>query len=218
MNSQLATRLAVLAALVIVPASALAQASPEAVPTATGDGYVDPDAKMPGPGPVRTVPAAKTLYKGPLDRLASIPRSNILSNVHGSVGVMVGTHNTRAAYANMYGPLGDHASFAVNFATVHSDALPFYDGGYGGYGEGYGGGYGYRDASYPSGAAVGYDQRSRSGYGYGAGTGYSVGASLHLGDTAGRYDRVWPNYAPPLGSPRGEETTDVTDEPLSSSE
>jgi hypothetical protein len=196
----------------------------EALPTSTDHGYVDLDAKVapPGQGRTMTVPAPKssaksTLYKGPLDRLAEIPRNNFLTNVHGSVGVMVGSHNTRGAFANVHGPIGDNAAFGLNFSTIHSDAMPYYDGYAGGYGGGYGGYRGGLDDVYPSGAALGYNRRYGGGYGgdygYGSGTSTTVGASLQLGGQ-NRYDRVWPNYVPP----RREETTDVTDEPDSLSE
>ena len=56
--------------------------------------------------------------------------------MHGSAGIMIGSHDTRGAFATVHGPIGDNAHFSLGFSTLHSDAAP-YGYGYGGYGYGH---------------------------------------------------------------------------------
>ena len=73
---------------------------------------------------VQATPAAPA--SNPLAALNDVPRDRgILTGVHGSAGIMIGSHDTRGAYATVHGPIGDNANFSLGFSTYSTDAYPY---------------------------------------------------------------------------------------------
>ena len=110
----------------------------------------------------------------------------MLTGVHGSAGIVIGSHDTRGAYATVHGPIGDNANFSLGFSTLHSDACPY----------GYGHGLRLRQAG------------SRTSFG----ASVRLAAVHEQPRRPFAYDPYmaeWPGFAPPSR----EITTDVTDEP-----
>jgi hypothetical protein len=174
------------AALLLVAGAgaAHAQAGDAPVSTSSGAGWVDEDSKASAPAIVQTAPAQPAApAAGPLAALDDVPRDRILKGVHGSAGVVIGSHDTRGAYATVNGPLGDNARFSLGFSTLHSDAMPY--------------GYGY---------PYGYGAGTRSTFG--ASYTWRPGADRPP-FAYDPYMADWPGYPPPSR----EVTTDVTDAP-----
>ncbi len=161
--------------------AAIAQEQDAPVSTSSGAGWVDEEAKAAAPAVVQAKPAA--LPAGSLAALNDVPRDRVLRGVHGSAGVVIGSHDTRGAYATVHGPLGDNARFSLGFSTLHSDAMPY--------------GYGY---------PYGYGAGSRSSFG----ASYTWRPGNDRPPFAyDPYMADWPGFAPSSV----EVTTDVTDGP-----
>ena len=124
-----------LAALVLISAAAAhSQEGDAPVATSSGAGWVDEAASPAGPQSMQPVPAAPAA--NPLAALDGVPRDRTLKGFHGSAGVVVGSHDTRGAYATVNGPIGDNARFSLGVSTLSTDAYPYAYG----YPYGYGGG------------------------------------------------------------------------------
>jgi hypothetical protein len=186
-------RAAFLAAFALLAAAGAARADGEDAPVATshGPGWVDQDVQDKDVKPARVAPAPDAAPMADLSALHGVRDESFFGNLHGQAGVMIGSNNTRAAWGEVHGPIGENADFALSFSTVHSDGMPYY--GYGYYG-------------FPP------------GYGRFQGTSYSLGAAYTLRPNRDRSpfywdpaaaDAGWPGYGPY----RGEVTTDVTDDP-----
>ena len=130
--AQLSASLA--AVLLVSAAAAHAQEGDAPVATSSGQGWAGEAAAAAGPEAVRPAPAVATT--DPLAALNDVPRDRVLKGFHGSAGIVVGSHDTRGAYATVNGPLGDNARFSLGFSTLHTDAYPYAYG----YPYGYGGG------------------------------------------------------------------------------
>lgn len=125
---------ATLAAVLLVSAAA-AHAQDADGPVATSNGQSWASEAAPGePEVVRPAPAIATT--NPLAALNDVPRDRTLKGYHGSAGVVVGSHDTRGAYATVNGPIGDSARFSLGVSTFSTDAYPYAYG----YPYGYGGG------------------------------------------------------------------------------
>ena len=122
-------RLVLASALLIATAAgaAFAQEADQDAPVATSTGGWAGEASQtqaPAPAVVQATPPAPA--GNPLASLNDVPRDRgILTGVHGSAGIVIGSHDTRGAYATVHGPLGDNARFSLGFSTLSTDADPY---------------------------------------------------------------------------------------------
>ena len=122
------------AAMLLFAVAGAAWAEDQDAPVATSNGGWVDDSLEAVPAPVAP-PVVR--HGDPLAAVREAPRKGILG-LHGSAGVVIGSHDTRGAFATVHGPIGDNAHFSLSFSTLHSDAAP-YGFGYGYGGHGYGG-------------------------------------------------------------------------------